>query len=186
MKFLFPAAWGALGLAVPIIVFYLIKTRLQRRLVSTTLFWQQLAPQIYNTSLWRKLRRWLSLLLQLLFLAALVFALAQPLASWQSLQPASLVIVLDPSASMEATDVAPSRWQRAVQFAEGLRWSGHRWWTGVVAGTSTKRLHRLRDVVDAVDEQADGLATGPDDDDACGASQVVLAPARAAGGRRRR
>jgi hypothetical protein len=117
MNFLVPAAWGALALAIPVIVFYLIKTRLRRRLVSTSLFWQQLAPQIYNTSIWRKLRRWLSLLLQLLFLTALVFALAQPLASWQSLQPASLVVVLDPSASMEATDVAPTRWQRALQLA---------------------------------------------------------------------
>lgn len=118
MKFLFPAAWTALLLALPVIAFYLIKTRLQRRLVSTSLFWQQLTPQIYNTSIWRKLRRWLSLLLQLLFLGALVFALAQPLAAWQSLQPASLVILLDPSVSMEATDVAPSRWLRAVQLAE--------------------------------------------------------------------
>lgn len=118
MNYLFPAAWFALFLAIPVILFYLIKTRLQRRLVSTSLFWQQLTPQVYNTSIWRRLRRWLSLLLQLLFLAALVFALAQPLASWQSLQPASLVFVIDPSASMEATDVAPTRWDRARQLLE--------------------------------------------------------------------
>jgi hypothetical protein len=117
MNYLVPAAWFALLLAIPVIAFYLIKTRLQRRMVSTSLFWQQLTPQIYNTSIWRKLRRWLSLLLQLLFLTALVFALAQPLASWQSLQPASLVIVLDPSISMEATDVSPTRWERARQLA---------------------------------------------------------------------
>ena len=117
MRFLFPMAWTALALAIPVIVFYLLKTRLRRRMVSTSLFWHQLAPQIYNTSLWRRLRRWLSLLLQLLFLTSLVFALAQPLASWQSRQPASLVIILDPSVSMEATDVPPSRWKRAVQLA---------------------------------------------------------------------
>ncbi len=118
MSFLLPMAWWALALGIPIVAFYLIKTRLQRKIVSSSLFWQQLSPQIYNTSIWRKLRRWLSLLLQLLFLTALAFALAQPLASWQSLQPASLVLVLDPSASMDATDVEPSRWQRAVQLAE--------------------------------------------------------------------
>ncbi|HEY3899514.1 MAG TPA: VWA domain-containing protein [Chthoniobacter sp.] len=117
MSFLQPIAWSALALAIPIVAFYLLKTRLRRRLVSTSLFWHQLAPQVYNTSLWRKLRRWLSLLLQLLFLTALVMALAQPIAAWQSLQPASLVLVLDPSVTMEATDVAPSRWQHALQLA---------------------------------------------------------------------
>jgi hypothetical protein len=117
MSFLLPIAWSALALAIPIIAFYLLKTKLRRRLVSTSLFWHQLAPQVYNTSLWRRLRRWLSLLLQLLFLTALVLALAQPMAAWQSLQPASLVLVLDPSVSMEATDVTPSRWQHALQLA---------------------------------------------------------------------
>jgi hypothetical protein len=117
MTFLLPAAWTALALAVPIIALYLLRTRLRRRVVSTSLFWQQLSPQVYNTSLWRRLRRWLSLLLQLAFLALLAFALAQPLASWQSLQPASLVLVLDPSVSMRATDVAPSRWEAAIRGA---------------------------------------------------------------------
>jgi hypothetical protein len=117
MSFLLPIAWSALALAIPIIAFYLLKTRLRRRLVSTSLFWHQLAPQVYNTSIWRKLRRWLSLLLQLLFLTTLVMALAQPMAAWQSLQPASLVLVLDPAVSMEATDVTPSRWQHALQLA---------------------------------------------------------------------
>lgn len=118
MNFLLPAAWGFLALAIPITLLYLIKTRLQRRVVSTSLFWQQLSPQVYNTSLWRRLRRWLSLVLQLLFLVLLAFALTQPLGSWQSLQPASMVVVLDPSVSMAATDVTPSRWSRAVQLAE--------------------------------------------------------------------
>ncbi len=118
MNFLLPAAWGFLALAIPVTLLYLIKTRLQRRVVSTSLFWQQLSPQVHNSSLWRKLRRWLSLMLQILFLLLLTFALAQPLGSWQSLQPASTVIVLDPSVSMAATDVEPSRWGQAVQLAE--------------------------------------------------------------------
>ena len=35
MNFLFPAAWGWLGLALPIIALYLIRTRLERRSIST-------------------------------------------------------------------------------------------------------------------------------------------------------
>lgn len=118
MSFLFPAAWGALGLALPIIALYLIRTQLERRKVSTLLFWDQLKTQSYNSALWRKLRRWLSLLLQLLFLALVVFALTQPLAPWQTAQPARTVFVLDPSASMSANGGGPTRWDQAVAGLE--------------------------------------------------------------------
>jgi len=116
MNFLVPAAWGWLALAVPIIALYLIRTRLERRSVSTLLFWEQIKTQSYNSALWRRLRRWLSLLLQLLFLALLAFALARPLAPWQSAQPARLVFVLDPSASMQAKEGGKTRWERAVEM----------------------------------------------------------------------
>lgn len=118
MNFLFPAAWGWLGLALPIIALYLIRTQLERRKVSTLLFWEQIQTQSYNSALWRKLRRWLSLLLQLLFLALVAFALTQPLAPWQTAQPARLVFVLDPSASMLAKDDGQTRWDRAVAGLE--------------------------------------------------------------------
>ena len=118
MNFLFPAAWGWLGLALPIIALYLIRTQLERRSVSTLLFWEQIKTQSYNSALWRKLRRWLSLLLQILFLALVTFALTQPLAPWQTAQPASTVFVLDPSASMLAKEGSQSRWEQARAVLE--------------------------------------------------------------------
>lgn len=118
MTFLWPLAWALSALALPIIAFYLIRTRLQRKPVSTLLFWQHLTPQVYNHSLWRKLRRWISLALQLLFLLLLVLAISQPLASWQSAKPQSVIILLDTSVSMNATDVSPTRWGQAVQTVE--------------------------------------------------------------------
>ena len=117
MNFLAPFAWSALALAAPIIALYLIKTRLRRRPVTTLLFWEQLRPPVYSHSLWRKLRRWLSLLLQIAFLALLVFALARPLAPWENAGRRATVIVLDPSPSMLATDVAPDRWTHALEEA---------------------------------------------------------------------
>ena len=117
MTFLTPFAWSLLALAVPVIAFYLIKTRLRRRPVTTLLFWEQLRPPAYNHSLWRKLRRWLSLLLQLAFLALLAFALARPLARWETAGAGAVVLVLDPSPSMLATDVAPDRWTAALRTA---------------------------------------------------------------------
>lgn len=118
MNFLFPAAWGWLGLALPIIALYLIRTQLERKSVSTLLFWEQIKTQSYNSALWRKLRRWLSLLLQLLFLALVTFALTQPLAPWQTAMPARIVFVLDPSASMQAKDGGKTRWDRSKEMLE--------------------------------------------------------------------
>ncbi len=118
MSFLWPLAWILGVLALPITALYLIRTRLERKPVSTFLFWQHLTPQVYNNSLWRKLRRWISLALQLLFLLLLILAISQPLASWQSAKPASVILLLDASASMSATDVPPSRWNEAVKTAK--------------------------------------------------------------------
>ncbi len=117
MTFLAPLAGSFLALVVPIVALYLIKTRLRRRAVTTLLFWEQLRPPVYSHSLWRRLRRWLSLLLQIAFLALLTFALARPLASWESAPGGATVIVLDPSPSMLATDVSPDRWTRAIEEA---------------------------------------------------------------------
>ncbi len=117
MIFLAPFAWSVLALAAPVVALYLIKTRLRRRAVTTLLFWEQRQPPVYSHSLWRKLRRWLSLLLQIAFLALLAFALARPLAAWENRGSRVTVIVLDPSPSMLATDVAPDRWTRALAEA---------------------------------------------------------------------
>ncbi|XHR28959.1 MAG: VWA domain-containing protein [Chthoniobacteraceae bacterium] len=119
MNFLWPLAWGLGALALPVIAFYLIRTRLQRKPVSTLLFWEHLTPQVYNHSLWRKLRRWVSLALQLLFLLLLILAIAQPLAAWQTAKPAAVILVLDTSVTMTAADAAPSRWEAALQTVRG-------------------------------------------------------------------
>lgn len=118
MSFLWPLAWALSALALPIIAFYLIRTRLQRKPVSTLLFWEHLTPQVYNHSLWRKLRRWISLALQLLFLFLLILAISQPLTSWQSTKPASLILLLDSSVTMTADDSEPSRWKEAIHTVE--------------------------------------------------------------------
>ena len=117
MKFLWPIAWSLLGLALPIILFYLIRQRLRVKPVTTLLFWENLAPKVHNLPLWRKLRRLISLLLQLLLLALIVTALARPLLPGQSVVASSLILVLDPSVTMAATSGAGTRWQDATATA---------------------------------------------------------------------
>ncbi len=121
-----PYALVLTALALPVLVFYILKVRLRRVPVSTNLFWKQIYDEKPPRSLWQRLRHLLSLLAQLLILALLVLAVADPYFYWQLLRARRMVIVIDNSASMQATDVQPTRFQAAVDaavhLADGLRY----------------------------------------------------------------
>lgn len=125
MTFLAPLFWALSALALPIIAFYLVRERPRRRMVSNLLFWPEDQTVLAESSRWRKLRRWFSLLLQLLFLLLLVAALTRPLWPWGASQKRAVVIVIDASASMRAKDGNTSRFEAAVaearRFANSLR-----------------------------------------------------------------
>ncbi len=113
MNFLVPAALWLGALAAPVIALYLLKSRQRRKPVSTLLFWEQIKPRVENSPLWRKLRRWISLAIQLLILGLVVAALAHPAFDWEQQTARHLVAVIDPSASMQADHPPPSRWENA-------------------------------------------------------------------------
>jgi hypothetical protein len=118
MSFAFPSALAFAALAAPIIVFYILKIRLRRVPVSTTIFWRQIFDEKPPRSIWQTLRHLLSLLIQLIMLCLLVLAIADPYFSWQLLQARRVVLVVDNSASMSAADVLPTR--LAAAKAAGL------------------------------------------------------------------
>ena len=113
MSFLTPLFLLLSLLAIPIIVMYMLRLRRREVLVSSTLLWQKLLRDREANAPWQRLRRNLLLLLQLLILAALVLALARPFIPVPSIVSGSVVVLLDASASMQATDVAPSRFEAA-------------------------------------------------------------------------
>jgi hypothetical protein len=119
MNFLNPAALAWAALAIPIIGFYILKIRLRRVPVSTTMFWSQIFEQKQPRSIWQHLRHLFSLLVQLAVLALLVFSLAEPFFRWDAQGARRIVLILDNSASMNATDRLPSRLSAAK--IEGLR-----------------------------------------------------------------
>ena len=118
MTFLAPLFWALSALALPIIIFYLVRERPRRRVVSNLLFWPQDQTVLSESARWRKLRRWFSLFLQLVFLLLLIAALTRPIWPWGSGQINPAVIVLDASASMRAQDGNASRFVAAVGDAE--------------------------------------------------------------------
>ncbi|NKQ34390.1 MAG: VWA domain-containing protein [Chloroflexi bacterium] len=115
MSFLTPVFLALSALAIPIILLYMLRLRRREVMVSSTMLWQKLLRDREANAPWQKLRRNLLLFLQLLILAALVLALARPYLPIPSIINGSVVVLLDASASMQATDVEPSRFEAAKE-----------------------------------------------------------------------
>lgn len=120
MNFITPAALGLGMLSIPIILMYMLRLRRTEMNISSNFLWQQLVRDREANAPWQRLRfSWL-LLLQLLILAALVLALARPFQEVKTISSGRIVLLLDASASMSATDVSPNRFQQARQIADAL------------------------------------------------------------------
>ncbi len=125
MNLLNPSSLIWLTLAIPIVVFYILKIRMRRVPVSTVMFWEQVFEEKQPRSIWQKLRHLLSLLLQLLFLFLLIGALTDPFFDWEVRQQRRVILIVDNSASMQAVDGEGTRFDTAVgqatEIIDGLR-----------------------------------------------------------------
>src|SRR6185437_12644674 len=125
MSFANPTALAWLALAIPVVIFYILKIRLRRVPVSTVIFWRQIFDEKKPRSLWQRLRHLASLLVQLAFLGLLVAALVEPFFASEARHARRVILIVDNSASMNATDVEPNRLAKAKDDAhriiKGLR-----------------------------------------------------------------
>lgn len=112
------AALGLLGLAVPLILLYLLKMKRHERTVSSTYLWQKVVNDIQANSPFQKLQKNLLLLLQLLILGLLAFAIARPTLATRKQEGRSFAVILDGSASMRAREAdGRERFERARELA---------------------------------------------------------------------
>ncbi|UCD50106.1 MAG: VWA domain-containing protein [Phycisphaerales bacterium] len=116
----------AAAVAIPLLlVLYFLKLKRHEMLVSSTLLWKRAVQDLQVNAPFQKLRRNLLLLLQLLALIAMLLALAGPMIALDKGPGQRYVILIDRSASMNATDVAPHRLTEAKKqarvFVESLR-----------------------------------------------------------------
>ena len=113
---------GLLGL--PVLALYFLRPRRKRVVVPSLLLWHAVRRREQAASPFDRFRRNLLLLLQLLLLAALALALAKPYLHTEAAHGRSVVLLLDTSASMRATDGTPTRLdsarQAALELLDGL------------------------------------------------------------------
>lgn len=98
-----------------IVGLYILKLRRRPVAVPFSRIWQQVLRDKEATSLFSQLKRLLSLLLQLALVALLLLALGDPRTKQNLVEGRNLVVLVDASASMKATDVAPTRLDVAKQ-----------------------------------------------------------------------
>jgi hypothetical protein len=109
------ALWGLLLIPL-ILLLYVLRTERRRLPWSNVRLWRGLGEELEARRNWRPPRRSLLLALQLTFVAVAVLALAGPIL----LRPTEgehLIVVLDASASLGATDVMPARFAAAQVLA---------------------------------------------------------------------
>jgi hypothetical protein len=112
------------GVAAVTFVLYVLKLRRRAVPVPFARIWDRVLRDKESSELFSQLKRWLSLLLQLALLAALVLAIGDPRLGQETPKGRNVVLLIDASLSMQATDVKPSRLAaakaEAKRFVRGL------------------------------------------------------------------
>ncbi|MEI7728481.1 MAG: VWA domain-containing protein [Verrucomicrobiota bacterium] len=120
MNFLAPAAFAFLAALPIVVVFYLLKRKRVVKLIPSTVLWQRFLAETQASAPFQRLRHNWLLLMQLLILLLVIFALARPFFAGEVKSSRLQVMILDASASMQSTDVKPSRFE--VARAQALKW----------------------------------------------------------------
>ncbi len=122
MSFTHPLALLLLLLLIPVALLYWLRLRVPRVVVGTAPFWQQALAEERFRAGWQRWRTPVSLVLHMLTVILLALAAAGPAIP----PPQRIVLILDNSATMRATDVQPSRFDAAKEAArrmiDNLRW----------------------------------------------------------------
>jgi hypothetical protein len=122
MSFAHPLALLLLLLLIPVGLLYWLRLRVPRVVVGTGLFWQKALAEEPLRARWQHWRTPVSLALHALTVVLLALAASGP----EIPPPQRIVLILDNSATMRATDVQPSRFdaakEAALRMIDNLRW----------------------------------------------------------------
>src|ERR1700719_2248938 len=100
----------ATAVAIPaLLILYFLKLRRREMPVSSTILWRKAIQDLQVNAPFQRLRRNLLLLLQLLILLLIILSLARPVLNKDVTAGKISVILIDRSASMNATDIEGGR-----------------------------------------------------------------------------
>ena len=117
MSLLAPMALALLGLLPVILLLYFLKLKRREEPISSTFLWRRAIEDLRVNSPFQRLRKNLLLWLQLALLALLILGLSRPAFRARPGTGRRYICLIDTSASMAATDVAPSRLEKAKREA---------------------------------------------------------------------
>ncbi|MGH2519856.1 MAG: vWA domain-containing protein, partial [Chloroflexota bacterium] len=115
-----PLALGFVALVPALILLYLLKVRRHELDVSSTFLWEQLRRDVAAHEPWQRLKMSILLLIQVALVLLLTLGIARPFFTVQAQASDNVVILLDASGSMQATDVQPNRFAAAVAAARHI------------------------------------------------------------------
>ena len=118
MTLLAPIMLWSLAALAPLAAVYLLRVRPTRKTVTTLFLFEQLVQQTQSTALLRRLRNVLSLLMLAAAFMALAMAMAKPVLQEQD--DRDLILLIDNSASMNASDGSKTRLELARQAARDI------------------------------------------------------------------
>ncbi|MBI4278889.1 MAG: VWA domain-containing protein [Armatimonadetes bacterium] len=120
MEFLAPYFLSLLILVPGVLLLYFLRPRRRDQEVSSTLLWRAVEGEVTAYRPARRLLLTILLLLQIVALALLGISLGRPSRIAVGITGDRIVLVVDTSASMQAADVRPSRFEAARREAERI------------------------------------------------------------------
>lgn len=117
MELLTPLGLLALAGVPAIVALYFLRRKHPPRVVGSLLLWVEARATVLRGRPWERFRPSVLLWLQLLALALVAVALGQPACVQEGVKAQRVVLVLDASASMGATDGSPTRFADAIAQA---------------------------------------------------------------------
>ena len=124
MTFVNSWAFWFFAVSAPVVLLYFFRIRRRRQDVPNLAIWRIVLQESKATFLLKRIRRILSLLLQLLIMSLLIFALGKPVADVFFGEDEYLVLVIDCSASMQVledgTETSETRFALAMKSAREI------------------------------------------------------------------
>ena len=117
MQFLQPIMFWALGLIPVLLLLHLLRPKPQQIDVTNLFIWQEILKEHGQHVAFKRLRKNLPLLLQILLIILGTLALARPVWFYFSLQKGDMILVIDTSASMKTHQNSGTRFDLAREKA---------------------------------------------------------------------